>query len=63
MTRKRWPAVPGWSLVLPFAACLVLAAAWGRPLGWAWLSLVALITLTLILPTLAITTPGPTFSP
>lgn len=41
MSRKLWSGVPRWSLVLPFAACLVLAAAWGRPLGWLLLTLVA----------------------
>ncbi len=41
MSRKLWPGVPRWSLVLPLAACAVLAAAWGRPLGWALLTLVA----------------------
>jgi Ca2+:H+ antiporter len=30
-----------WSLVVPVAACIMLAAVWGRPLGWILLSLVA----------------------
>lgn len=33
--------VPPRSLGVPFAACVMLAAAWGRPLGWILLSLVA----------------------
>ena len=41
MSRNLWPGVPRWSLVLPLVACAVLAAAWGRPLGWALLTLVA----------------------
>ncbi len=32
---------PLWSVAAPVAACLTLAAVWGRPLGWALLLLVA----------------------
>ncbi len=33
--------VPLWSLLVPIAACVMLAVAWGRPLNWIVISLVA----------------------
>jgi Ca2+:H+ antiporter len=32
--------IPLWTLIAPVAGCVVLAAAWGRPLGWVLLLLV-----------------------
>lgn len=41
MSRRLLFGVPPWSLWVPFVVCLVLAAAWGRPLAWFVLPLVA----------------------
>jgi Ca2+:H+ antiporter len=32
-TKRRFPALPSWSLVVPGLAALILAGSWGRPLG------------------------------
>lgn len=38
MTRKIFGGVPLWSVVIPIAACAVLAVIWGRSPGWLLLS-------------------------
>ena len=35
------PGIPLWALAVPLVACGLLVAAWGRPLGWVLISLVA----------------------
>ena len=44
MLNKNVFGTPAWSLALPIAACLLLAAIWDRPLGW---SLVGVVVVTL----------------
>jgi len=39
VNRRRLP-VPSWSLVVPVAACVLLAAVWAQPLGWILLPVV-----------------------
>jgi Ca2+:H+ antiporter len=41
MSRKFFDSVPIWSVALPIIACLLLAAIWGRSLGWFLFSLAA----------------------
>ncbi len=50
MISKLFSGTPAWSIAAPVAACGVLAAVWGRPLGWMLLLLVgaALIAAVLV---------------
>ncbi len=47
--RNLWFGVPSWSLGVPLAACVILAAAWGRPLGIVLLALVAASLIAVVL--------------
>ena len=44
-----FPAIPAWSLVIPVAAGVVLAAVWAQPLGWILLPLVAITLIAAVL--------------
>jgi Ca2+:H+ antiporter len=50
MLRRLSGGVPPWSIAAPLAACVALAAVWGRPLGWVLLPFVvgALIAAVLV---------------
>jgi Ca2+:H+ antiporter len=39
--RRSFLGLPLWTWVVPAAACVILIAAWGRPLGWVLITLVA----------------------
>ena len=49
MARYALLGVPLWSLIAPVAACIVLAAVWGRPLGWVLLALVCVALIAAVL--------------
>src|SRR3974390_137415 len=49
MNRKFFEHVPVWSVALPIAACLLLAAIWGRSLGWLLFSCAAAALLASVL--------------
>ena len=49
MINKQFFGTPAWSIAAPVAACGVLAAVWGRPLGWMLLLLVAAALLAAVL--------------
>jgi len=48
MVNKRLLHVPVWSLVLPALSCVMLAAVWGRQLGWFLIVLVAAVLIAAV---------------
>jgi len=49
MMRRLFFGAPVWSFSVPVAACVVLVAVWGRPLGWVFLLLVAAALIAAVL--------------
>lgn len=44
-----WRAFADWNLILPVAACVVLAVVWSQPLGWVLFSLVTALLIAAVL--------------
>ena len=49
MIRRFFLGTPAWGFVVPAAACVVLVAVWGRPLGWILLLFVAAALIAAVL--------------
>ena len=49
MIRRFFFGAPAWSFAVPVAACVVLVAVWGRPLGWILLPFVAAALIAAVL--------------
>src|SRR5262245_1600487 len=49
MIRRSLFGLPVWSLVIPVAACIELAAVWARPVGWIALPLVSATLIAVVL--------------
>jgi Ca2+:H+ antiporter len=49
MIRRFFFSAPAWSFAVPVAACLMLVAVWGRPLGWILLLFVAAALIAAVL--------------
>jgi Ca2+:H+ antiporter len=49
MNRGMFVSVPAWSIAVPLAACVTLAAIWGRSPGWVLLSCAAALLLAAVL--------------
>lgn len=49
MLRRRILGLPAWTLAVPVAAILLLAAVWNRPLGWVLVAVVAIALIAAVL--------------
>ncbi len=47
--KRRWLALADWNLLIPIAACVVLAAVWTQPLGWVLVSVVSALLIAVVL--------------
>lgn len=48
-SRNAWSHVPWWSIAVPIAACIMLAAIWGRSAGWLLLSIASALLIATVL--------------